>query len=45
MTHWFLALVTGHLTVAVIAAFVIGRFFAVSEIETEATAENQSSAA
>ncbi|HJS58894.1 MAG TPA: hypothetical protein VKA01_12405 [Vicinamibacteria bacterium] len=45
MTHWFLALVTGHLTVAVIAAFVIGRFFAVSEIDTEATAENQSSAA
>jgi len=45
MTHWFLALVTGHLTVAVVAAFVIGRFFAVSEIDTEATAENQSSAA
>ena len=45
MTHWFLALVTGHLTVAVIAAFVIGRFFAVSEIDTETTAENQSSAA
>ena len=45
MTHWFLALVTGHLTVAVIAAFVIGRFFAVSEIDTEATAKNQSSAA
>ena len=45
MTYWFVALVTGHLTVAVIAAFVIGRFFAVSEIDTEATAENQSSAA
>jgi|RhiMetdeSRZDD1v2_1073273.scaffolds.fasta_scaffold628280_2 hypothetical protein len=44
MTHWFLALVSGHLTVAVIAAFVIGRFFAVSEIDTETAAENQSSA-
>ena len=45
MTHWFLALLTGHLTVAVIAAFLIGRFFAVSEMDSDATAENQSSAA
>ncbi len=45
MIHWFLALATGHLAVAVIAGFVIGRFFAVSEIDTETTADTQSSAA
>jgi hypothetical protein len=45
MTHWFLALMTGHLAVAVIVAFVIGRFFAVSEIDTDASTEDQSSPA
>jgi hypothetical protein len=45
MRHLFLALITGHLAVAVIAALVIGRFFAVSEIDTDASAENQSSPA
>ncbi|HET7293880.1 MAG TPA: hypothetical protein VFM88_15755 [Vicinamibacteria bacterium] len=45
MIHWFLALLTGHVAVAVIAALIIGRFFAISEIDEEAATDPQSSAA